>query len=290
MNAPAFQFYAADYLADENVSVMTLEEEGAYWRAICYCWREGSIPADDGRLSRLLKGASNQTLRVVRHCFNQMATDPTRLVHPRLEIEREKQRLWREKSAAAGRKSGKVRRIKKFSTEPTFVNGLNQMATKPEPNTNSSSSSSSSSSSKDLKTNTKTLAESDKKPVAPPLEATVFDLPCTSGQTYRLPESLYTSMVKAYPGISVMSELEKARVWLLANRTQMKTVTGVPRFLNSWMSRAQNNCKPNGASNGHYQTESKYQRAEREALEILAREEADAIEHGPASKRIWGDA
>lgn len=142
----------------------------------------------------------------------------------------------------------------------------------------------------ETKKSTKTLAESDKKPVATPLEETVFDLPCTSGQTYRLPESLYASMVKAYPGISVMSELEKARVWLLANRTQMKTVKGVPRFLNSWMSRAQNNCKPNGGTNGHYQAESKYQRAEREALEIVAREEADAVKHGATSQRLWGDA
>ena len=93
---------------------------------------------------------------------------------------------------------------------------------------------------------TKTIAESDEKPVATPLEETVFDLPCTSNQTYQLPESLYASMVKAYPGISVMAELERARVWLLANRTHMKTIKGVPRFLNAWMSRAQNGFHMNG--------------------------------------------
>lgn len=141
-NPPAFQFYAAEYLADEKVSLMSLEEEGAYWRAVAYCWREGSIPADSERLSRLLKGASNQTLTVVRNCFNQMATDASRLIHPRLEMEREKQRIWREKSSAAGKASGKARRKKKLSTEPMFRNG----STKPEPNTNSSSLSLSSSS------------------------------------------------------------------------------------------------------------------------------------------------
>ena len=152
--SPAFQFYAADYLADENVSVMTLEEEGAYWRAIAYCWREGSIPADDGRLSRLLKGATNQTLTVVRNCFNQMATDPTRLIHPRLEIERKKQAEWRSKSSEAGKKSGKSRRDKKFSTEPTFNSG----STKPEPNANQTGTlllQSSSSSSLNTKTKTR---------------------------------------------------------------------------------------------------------------------------------------
>jgi hypothetical protein len=48
--APAFQFYAADWLADEAASVMSLEEEGAYIRDLCYCWREGSIPAGSTRM------------------------------------------------------------------------------------------------------------------------------------------------------------------------------------------------------------------------------------------------
>jgi len=66
---PAFQFYAADYLADEHVQLMTLEEEGAYIRALAYCWREGSIPADPEALSRLLKGGSTTVVRVVQARF-----------------------------------------------------------------------------------------------------------------------------------------------------------------------------------------------------------------------------
>lgn len=143
-NPPAFQFYAAEYLADENVTVMSLEEEGAYWRAVAYCWREGSIPDDDERLSRLLKGASTTILRVVRKCFNQSATTPGRLVHPRLDKERIKQAEWRAKSAAGGRVSGKARRTKKLRTEPPFVNASTTVQPPYEPNTNSSSSSSSS--------------------------------------------------------------------------------------------------------------------------------------------------
>ncbi len=109
--SPCFQFYAAEYLADENVALMTLEEEGAYIRALAYCWREGSIPADDDKLSRLLKGASTTVLRVVEGCFNQSPTEDDRLVHGRLEKEREKQRVWREKSAHGGKKSGESRRM-----------------------------------------------------------------------------------------------------------------------------------------------------------------------------------
>lgn len=44
----------------------------------------------------------------------------------------------------------------------------------------------------------------------------------------------------AYPGVDVGAELKKARSWCLANGTQRKTARGIPRFLNSWMERAQN--------------------------------------------------
>jgi Protein of unknown function (DUF1376)/DnaB-like helicase C terminal domain len=64
MSSPAFQFYPADYLADANVQMMTLEEEGAYIRLLSYCWREGTIPADNASLSRLCKGASDEEINV----------------------------------------------------------------------------------------------------------------------------------------------------------------------------------------------------------------------------------
>lgn len=138
--SPAFQFYAADYLADENVALMSLEEEGAYIRALAYCWREGSLPADDEKLSRLLKGCSMETIKTIKGCFKVGSNNPSRLVHLRLDCEREKQVEWKRKSSEAGKKSGKVRRANKLNTEPT----LNQASDLVEPKTNSSFASSSS--------------------------------------------------------------------------------------------------------------------------------------------------
>lgn len=116
---------------------MTLEEEGAYLRLMCYCWREGSIPADPEKcLALLMKGGLTTVQRVVELCFVESPNDPSRLVHPRLEMEREKQNIWREKSRLGGIKSGKHRMLRKSkggSSRPV------------EPNANSSSSSSSSS-------------------------------------------------------------------------------------------------------------------------------------------------
>ena len=109
--SPAFQFYPRDYLTDEKVQVMDLGHEGPYIRALCHCWLEGSIPADPKQLSKLIgKGCTEEIARVVQGCFNQNPTDRLRLVHKRLDLEREKQTLWSQKSSAGGKKSGEIRR------------------------------------------------------------------------------------------------------------------------------------------------------------------------------------
>src|ERR1043165_3174469 len=143
---PAFQFYAADYLADEHVQLMTLEEEGAYIRALAYCWREGSIPADPEALSRLLKGGSTTVVRVVQARFKQHPEFADRMVHPRLEEERQKQKKWRDKSAEGGKQSAAKRQKRKADSrvvQPPLQPNLDGVV---EPKGNSSSSFSSSSS------------------------------------------------------------------------------------------------------------------------------------------------
>ncbi len=109
MKPPAFQFYAAEYLADEHVQLMTLEEEGAYIRLLSFCWREGSIPSDLNALSRLCKGGSTTMLAMVLKRF-QPSDNGERLIHPRLETERLKQQEWRAKSAQGGKASARKRK------------------------------------------------------------------------------------------------------------------------------------------------------------------------------------
>lgn len=118
LKAPAFQFYAAEYLADEKVQLMSLEEEGCYIRLMAFCWREGSIPCDHEKLSRLCKGASFTLLAVVMECFQTCDDNPDRLIHKRLEAERRKQAEWREKSSAGGKKGAESRKLARV-VEPT---------------------------------------------------------------------------------------------------------------------------------------------------------------------------
>jgi hypothetical protein len=156
--APAFQLYAAEYLADENITLMSLEEEGAYNRARAYCWREGSLPEDDSKLSRLLKGASAETLKTVKACFEINPHDPSRLIHLGLEEQREKQRLWREKSAVGGKRSGKMRRKRGLQGS----SAMNHPSTTVEPSCEGCLNTSSSSSSASAFASSSAFAPSDK--------------------------------------------------------------------------------------------------------------------------------
>jgi hypothetical protein len=54
MKLPWMPFYAADWMTDEAVRLMTLEQQGAYFRLLCSQWVEGSIPADTSAIAWLL--------------------------------------------------------------------------------------------------------------------------------------------------------------------------------------------------------------------------------------------
>jgi uncharacterized protein YdaU (DUF1376 family) len=145
--APAFQFYPQDYLSSSRVAEMTLEEEGVYIRLLCYCWSCGSIPADPERCAKLAgKGCTVEIATSVQRSFNEHPTDSQRLVHNRLEIERERQQNRRDQASEAGRKSAERRATHaKTTAKMTVSNGRStDVQRKVNPSSSSSSSSSSS--------------------------------------------------------------------------------------------------------------------------------------------------
>lgn len=136
--SPAFQFYPKDFLTDEAVDLMTLEQRGAYITLLCKQWLNGSIPSNEDALKSMCGNPGNwdEVWFGIGSCFVQ--NDEGRLVNPRLEKERKKQKEWRTKSRLGGVKSGESRRKKKMK------GGSQMVEPKHEPNTNTSSSSSSS--------------------------------------------------------------------------------------------------------------------------------------------------
>lgn len=86
-----FKFWSKDYLADAKIAMLSYERRGILQTLWAYAWEEGSIPSDPELLGGLLRIDAN-AMRT--HCdwiatfFVKHPSDPTRLVSPRLELER----------------------------------------------------------------------------------------------------------------------------------------------------------------------------------------------------------
>jgi uncharacterized protein YdaU (DUF1376 family) len=110
--APAFQWYPRDFLSDGNVIVMSLQERGAYITLISHCWLDGSISDEPIRLARLCGvplTAFRKLWPALERCFRPHPDEPGRLVHPRLEKERQKQEEHRADRSESGKRGAKSR-------------------------------------------------------------------------------------------------------------------------------------------------------------------------------------
>lgn len=122
---PAFQFYPRDFLANDDVSLMTNEQIGAYVLLLCNAWQmpEG-LPAALSSLARLARCTPNRFVRCVWPgvvpCFYQ--GDSGRWFNGRIESERQKQADFREAASRAGKRSAVQRALNGRSTNlPTEV-------------------------------------------------------------------------------------------------------------------------------------------------------------------------
>lgn len=237
--SPAFQFYPNEYFGDANVQRMSIMQEGCYIRLMASCWVEGFIPADNAGIMELLtkpgQAPTVEDIERVKKCFTPKPRDATKLIHLRLDKEREKQRNWRDKCTKAGEASGHSRRkrreINNSQAELTFPFS----STKCEPNANSSTSSSTSSS---LNTETPTescpaVSETETLDTSPPAMTfpTQGKIPAWNLTTDRL-----AKWEELYPALDVEHECRKALDWIESNRP--KTAKGMPAFLSRWLSRA----------------------------------------------------
>jgi len=108
--SPAFQFYPDEFIGSGKVGTMTVEEIGAYTLLLCLEWSETGFVYDEEELSRWCRLSPARFRKAwvrISRCFVER---DGRLYNPRLDAEREKQRVWREKSAKGGRTSAEHRR------------------------------------------------------------------------------------------------------------------------------------------------------------------------------------
>lgn len=84
--------------------------------------------------------------------------------------------------------------------------------------------------------------ESATPPAEP--EPSVIQFPLNTGPEWGLSESKYREFVSIYPQVDVMGELRKMKGWFIGNPAKRKTKTGILRFVNSWLSKAQDTNHP----------------------------------------------
>ncbi len=120
--SPAFQFYPKEFLTDGNVAGMSLMERGAYITLLCVCWQEISLPVGVDRLANMVgisKAHFAKLWPAISVCFVER---DGRLIHPRLEKEREKQAEFRRRQSDRGKASAAAREANRGSTTvPTTV-------------------------------------------------------------------------------------------------------------------------------------------------------------------------
>ncbi|MFJ0379163.1 replication protein [Bordetella bronchiseptica] len=71
-------------------------------------------------------------------------------------------------------------------------------------------------------------------PTPPP----VIALPVKDGSEFEITEDLVAEWSAAFPGVDVLAEIAKARVWLRASPQNLKTRRGMGRFVVGWLSRS----------------------------------------------------
>lgn len=107
--SPAFQFYPDDFMSSPHVLAMSNAEVGIYVKLLCLDWTAGGIPACHQLLSSMTgvrQDRFEKAWKVIGRCFVEK---DGRMYNPRLDLERQKQAEWREKSSRGGRASSQAR-------------------------------------------------------------------------------------------------------------------------------------------------------------------------------------
>ncbi len=231
--SPAFQFYPKDFIMDDKVAVMNLEQIGAYIKLLCYCWNNNGLPTDEEELKEMCGNPENweKIWKKVGRCFYE---NNGKLYNKRLDKEREKQKFWKEKSKEGGIKSGKTRREKARTKGGS--NKTKGGSRKHEPNTNHSVSSSPSSSSSSIPSSVsnKRVGSGAKKAPDPPHLRIKFNFKKKQWQGI-IDEDLERCK-KTFPDVDIEYHIFTKMVdWIITNPRKGRK-KNYARFINNWLS------------------------------------------------------
>ncbi len=104
------QFYGREFYSDENVVIMTLEQQGAYMRLLWNCWQEGSIPSEAAKL-RAICGNDPRFEGDIWPGLKDLFVprEDGRLIHPKVESLRKDRNEYVGKCSDGGKRSAEKR-------------------------------------------------------------------------------------------------------------------------------------------------------------------------------------
>lgn len=122
---PWFPFCPIDFLTDEQVLQMNLQQVGIYLKLLCHQWIEGSIPADPLALQAMLGVGLQPTtslvvsdlLAICSLCFQKHPRVKNRLINPRMYRDQIKQSASYQRVVEGGRRGG-LSRVAQASLKP----------------------------------------------------------------------------------------------------------------------------------------------------------------------------
>lgn len=122
-----FSFYVYEFMSDERVVAMTLEQVGAYVLLMLGQWINGSIPSDIPALARILKRTTAEMEILwagVGPCFTPHPTESGRLIQKRLEEERIETLARMEKARTKEKTRREKERLKREAEESAKRGGV----------------------------------------------------------------------------------------------------------------------------------------------------------------------
>lgn len=257
-----FPFYAKDFWLDEKVSKLDLTQQGILVRAWCLCCMHGSIESDLKTLSKRIgigfKGAEKR-LAFLFEFFQPCPEKPERLISLRMLKEsvnyKRKVEKLRETASLGGKtKAANARANARANANPNANPNANHDALANELANNLANGCQTGAEtqtqthiSNEIEKPSVSCSEVDGATAEPtPASPVVMVLPCVGKGPKEWPvrEAQLAQWREAFPGVDVLGELRKAKLWLMENPKKRKTFLGSGSFVLRWLGKAQDQGRP----------------------------------------------
>lgn len=136
--APAFQFYARDYLTEGKVRRMPWAARGVYVDLLCTYWLDGGLPNNPAALARMVGMTTKKFAALWVHILPCFEANGNALIQKRMQAELAKTKAFREKQSENGKNGGRPKGIN-GEKNPSLFNQESQHEATSNPNESSAS-------------------------------------------------------------------------------------------------------------------------------------------------------